>query len=114
MAEDKPTIGEVTRGMAALSEQIHRLHEETLNQHHRVRNDMASAMGTIQADIKSMSGDVKAHEERLRAQGKELNRLTEDVDEVRGDHKWLLRAIVGAYGAIALSVIGVLVTKVVA
>ena len=105
------TIGEVTRGLAALSEQIHRLHEETSSQHHRVRNDFATAVGTIHNDLKTMGGRVEGHNERLHAHGREIGAITKDIDDLRAAHAKLLWAVIGAYGSITLAVLGVVLSR---
>lgn len=100
MANEDFSVGELSRGISALSEQIHRLHEETMNQHHRLRNELAVVMGK-----------TERHEERLFAQGREIGALTESVKTIEADNKKLLWAIIGAYGAVVLGVIGVLIAK---
>lgn len=100
MPPDEMSVGELGRGIAALSEQIHRLHEETMNQHHRLRNELSVVMGK-----------TERHDERLFAQGREIGGIQRDLETIQSDNKKLLWAIIGAYGSVTLAVIGVLLAR---
>lgn len=100
MTENEMSAGELGRGIAALSEQIHRLHEETMDQHHRIRNELTVVVGK-----------TERHEERLYAQGREIGSIQTDVKLIQADNKKLLWAIIGAYSSVTLAVVGVLLAK---
>lgn len=96
------SLQELARGQASISQQLYKMHEEILSGHARLRHDVANLQSV-----------VAGNRERISAHGRELGRIDKDLDEIRSDHKWLLRAIIGAYGAIVLTIIGALFGKVV-
>lgn len=95
------TNAELARGQQTIMETLGQMKEEASNQHHRLRNDLAPLLAS-----------TARNEERLKGQAKDITRIDKELEDVRADHKWLLRAIIGAYGAIALAVVGVLLGRV--
>lgn len=110
MPDSQVTLGELARAQTAMVQQLHEMREEFTNQHHRLRNDFAPllrAVATVEERSMAQAREIEDVKEAIR------DDIKPSIKEVRDDHRWLLRAIIGAYGAIALAIIGVLFGKVV-
>lgn len=94
------TLEELARGQTGIADQLHEMREEHSKQHHRLRNDLAPLVA-----------QVGRNEERIHSQGREIGALSKRTERIEDDYKWLLRAIIGAYGAIAVAVVGLLLTR---
>lgn len=99
-SEEDFTLRELARGQNAVLNAIKDLDKEVTEGHNRLRHDVANLQVSVGA----------AHE-RDRAHDRDITNLGDLIRAVQGDHKWLIRAILGAYGAVVLTALGILLSR---